>query len=440
MRLIYFFTFLAVFTSCDSFLDAKSDLKLSTLDSKESIQALLDGNDKLNKAAIVLQNASDEYYITDDRYNAITNQFNMESYIWHEDTQTDSDWRILYNAIYVSNLIIDNLENVNLELTDSDYERLKSSAKFYRAHAYSHLLQIYCDLYDKENANEMIGVVIRENSDFLKKSTLSSLEECYSYVINDLLSGIDNLEFKSQFKTRPSKQASLALLARIYLYMGEYEKSFDYAEQLIKSEVNPLINYNEIDVQAAIPFSRFNKEVIFYSSCMAANTVFQSSASVSKEFYEDYDDNDLRKILYFQHLPDNEIGFKGSYNGSLSNLFDGIAWDEVFLIKAEAAARLGNFEEAMKTINIIKENRWDIDNYLPYTADNSAEALKIVLEERKKQLFFRGNRFVDIKRYNKEGRGIRLKRTINGEDIELQPGDKRYIWKIPKVVKNWNDF
>ncbi|TYR36167.1 RagB/SusD family nutrient uptake outer membrane protein [Sphingobacterium phlebotomi] len=434
MRILYLF--FVLFCSCDSYLDAKSDLTLSTLDSKEAAEALLDGIDRMNKGSVVLQNASDEYYIRDEVYNAISNPFNLESYIWFEGTQTDEDWNSLYRAIYTANLVIDNLERAGLKEGESDFLKYRANASFYRAHAYSHLLQIYTDVYDDHNAANMSGIVIREDSDFSKKSFVSSLKDSYVYVIDDLQSNQKYLDQIAALKTRPSIQSSLALLARIYLYKGDYQKAYDLTTELVSGDGSELLDYNELDTLENIPFEIFNREVIFYSSTVVANNVYQSTASVSRQFYESYDDRDLRKTLYFQMLPNGEIGFKGSYNGSLSNLFNGIAWDEVYLIRAESAARTGNEHEALDILNLLKKRRWKNECYEPYEIANIDDVLDAVLNERKLQLFFRGNRFSDVKRYNKEGRGIVLRRVVNGQEIILEPNDPGYIWSIPKRVKD----
>jgi hypothetical protein len=50
--------------------------------------------------------------------------------------------------------------------------------------------------------------------------------------------------------------------------------------------------------------------------------------------------------------------------------------------------------------------------YIPITAGSSDEASQLILQERRKELLFRGLRWIDIKRLNKEGAGIVLKRKV----------------------------
>jgi hypothetical protein len=41
---------------------------------------------------------------------------------------------------------------------------------------------------------------------------------------------------------------------------------------------------------------------------------------------------------------------------------------------------------------------------------------------------------MDIKRLNKEGRNIIVKRKIGSDRIELLPNDNRYAWPIPPDI------
>lgn len=64
--------------------------------------------------------------------------------------------------------------------------------------------------------------------------------------------------------------------------------------------------------------------------------------------------------------------------------------------------------------------------YIPITAGSSDEASQLILQERRKELLFRGLRWIDIKRLNKEGAGIVLKRKV-GEDLyQLSPNENKY--------------
>ena len=56
------------------------------------------------------------------------------------------------------------------------------------------------------------------------------------------------------------------------------------------------------------------------------------------------------------------------------------------------------------------------------------------LKERRKELLFRGLRWSDLKRYNRDGAGISLERTVNGTTYTLPPNDLRYAIAIPEDI------
>src|SRR5699024_1246882 len=105
-----------------------------------------------------------------------------------------------------------------------------------------------------------------------------------------------------------------------------------------------------------------------------------------------------------------------------------------YLIRAECYARQGNATQAMNDLYTLLVTRWKTGTYVPFTASGAKEALHIILGERRKELLFRGLRWMDIKRLNREGAHIVLKRIINGKVFTLPPNDNRYALPIPEDI------
>jgi hypothetical protein len=104
------------------------------------------------------------------------------------------------------------------------------------------------------------------------------------------------------------------------------------------------------------------------------------------------------------------------------------------LNRAETFARSGDIEAAMADINRLRQHRFDPAFYVPLTPPSSEEALDMVLNERRKELVFRCLRWIDLRRFNKEGHNIILTRKI-GEDIyTLLPDGEGYVCLIPEDV------
>ncbi len=94
--------------------------------------------------------------------------------------------------------------------------------------------------------------------------------------------------------------------------------------------------------------------------------------------------------------------YKGSYTRS-STFFTGITTAEMYLISAECYARLNEVNKAMEQLNTLLVNRIRTADFIPVVAIDKTDALNMVLEERRKELIFRGLRWSDIKRYNEMG-------------------------------------
>ncbi|WP_343609398.1 RagB/SusD family nutrient uptake outer membrane protein [Chryseobacterium oranimense] len=101
---------------------------------------------------------------------------------------------------------------------------------------------------------------------------------------------------------------------------------------------------------------------------------------------------------------------------------------------AECKIRLNRVEEGMNDLNNLLIKRWKTGTFVPITANSQAEALDIVLKERRKELLIRGLRWPDLKRYNRDGANITLTRTVKGQTYTLPPNDLRYAIAIPEDI------
>ena len=122
---------------------------------------------------------------------------------------------------------------------------------------------------------------------------------------------------------------------------------------------------------------------------------------------------------------------KTDYAGIGLYAFTGLATDEVYLIKAECAARRNDVTTAMNYLNNLLVTKWKTGTFVPYTATSSQDALNEILTERRKELVWRAIRWVDIKRLNKEGANITLTRILNGQTYTLPPNSPLYEMPIP---------
>lgn len=440
LKNLLFLILLFAITGCKKFLDAKPDDQLAVPETLEQLQALLNYPDKMNYnlTPIFGEASTGDYYITDAAYNAA--EF-REIYIWQlKEYSFANDWSEAYEVVYVSNFVLEGLQKITVtESNRLHYNNAKGSALFHRAHNFLNLLWVYAKAYDASTANTDLGIALRSASDFNIPSVRSSVKEAYQRVLADTKEAAALLPDLSSHALSPSKAAAFALLARTYLSMRFYDSALVYANKALALK-STVMNYNnDADIpdgiNASTPFKRFNKETIFYSemgTTFGINGIYL--ALIDTTLLASYNTNDLRKRAFYTGAA-NSYSFKGSYTGNSNQYFTGITTAEIIYIKAECMARAGQWNEAMVLLNDLLQTRWDNTvAYVPLTASSAATALQLILAERRKELYMRGLRFIDIKRLNKEGANITLQRTIAGQTYTLPPNANYYAIPLPADI------
>ncbi len=263
------------------------------------------------------------------------------------------------------------------------------------------------------------------------------MQQSYDQVIADLKLAIALLPIVAPNSYRPNNAAASALLSRIYLSMGEYSLALEEATNSLAIN-NKLINYNSLTLNptsSTVPFpkilpSNLNPEVLFNSG-MIVSFINAATTTVNPEIVNSYAVNDLRKSAFLYDRGGGIITFKGRYSSSTVS-FSGLAVDEVLLTRAECYARLNKPSEALADLNLLLANRFKTGTFQPYVQSGIPNVLNLILSERRKELLFRGTRWMDLKRLNLDPeRAVTLTRVLNGITYTLLPNSKRYVLPIP---------
>ena len=421
-------------SSCKKYLEAKSDDKLVVPDNLPALQAILDNGQYMNGSSPSIGLASaDDYFLTPEEYNAVS-VYCREAYIWDLAGQSDYnygfDWPDIYFLVYNANLCLDQLTKIKRTSLNADaWDYLKGDALFFRGLSFLELSWLFSKAYNKETAKQDLGIVLRLGSDFNVPSKRASVEESYQRVLQDLKSSLSFMPNTVEYLTRPTKAAVYGYLSRAYLSMRLYDSALAYANKCLQfnSKLMDFNDPNDVDMTNIYPIPDQNKEIIHinYIGLSAFSSVNNKHASVDTLLYNSYQASDLRKVVYFSPPEGNSAHFYGSYKGR-SVYFTGIATDEMYLVKAECEARNNQVEDAMNDLNKLLIKRWKTGTFKPFTASSQAEALKLILKERRKELVFRGLRWMDIKRLNLEGANISIRRQIEGKSYILSPNDNRF--------------
>lgn len=445
-----FVLFVVCITACSKskFLDTSPNPSLVVPTTLADYQAILDNDLNMNGeygngvVPELGETGADNYFLTQDNYDNYFLTLYQRCYTWQPDVfhgEQINDWNIPYQSIYYANIVLDGLENIAVTADNREaYNNAKGSALFYRAHLFYQLAQVFAPPYNKDSAAALLGIPLRLTSSITEKINRSTLEATYDTILTDLKTAFTLLPQQQLYATQPSKIACYGLLARTYLTMKNYDSAYTYANACLQLQ-NKLIDYNTVDQSQEYPFSYFNDEDIFQCEMIIAPDIVPVNpyaCFVDSNLYDSYAANDLRKTLFFKPSG-NYYYFTGTYSGAYQ-LYAGIATDEIYLIRAECAARKNNMQAALNDLNTLLIKRYNTGTFIPYTLSNTSNILDTILNERRKELCFRGLRWTDLRRLNSEGRNISLERGINNQQYFLQPNDERYVYPIPGAVISFN--
>jgi hypothetical protein len=427
-------------SSCKKYLAASTSKSLVTITSVYDLQALLDTYYTMNTAcAEASDEASDDYFMTDSTLQALNNVFGEKVYLWQPGMfdYGGYDWVDEYTIVYNANLVLDNMSNVARTAGNATaLDNCKGQALVFRAKSFLEVAAIWAKAYDSSTAATTLGIPLRLNSDFNAPSTRATLKQTFEQILSDLNAALPLLPRTPVFIYRPSKESTYGMLARTYLAMRDYTDAATYADSALQIN-SALVDFNTLSATGGYPFSATaytNPEEIMYTSVTLYNeNLYQAYMFVDTTLYASFSNNDLRKTIYFAPSVDGYFYWQGSYAGNYID-YNGLATDEMFLIKAEGLARANDIAGSMSALNAVLSKRWATNTFTPFSAPTADSALSLVLKERRKELCFRSTRWTDIKRLNLEGANISITRVVGGKTYTLPPNDPRFAMPIPTNV------
>lgn len=149
-----------------------------------------------------------------------------------------------YSVIFRANVVLDNLGIVQDPNTLAAFE---AEAKFNRAYAYFNLVRLFGDI-------PLIDKVISP-LDHEAQYTRVATSVVYELIVSDLTTAIAGLD--NTYKTRASKAAAQAMLAKVYLTLGNYASAQGLCEDVMRSGFELQDNFNDIF------YNERNSEIIF---------------------------------------------------------------------------------------------------------------------------------------------------------------------------------
>lgn len=310
---------------------------------------------------------------------------------------TNGIWDNSYGVISLANIIIET--DVSTLKGDQDHgKHLQGGAYFLRALAHYDLIRFY----GQQHSGGTLGVPIitKFKDDFYPLR--NTVDEVKDAIISDLEMAFSLMDEKFDDSEMVSKYAAPALLSRVAIYFGEWNRAKTAAEQVINSD-----RYEIIDASSFVDSwaSRKNVNSIFelaYSSIDHVGT--NSLAFIYRVPESGFSYGDLQVMSEVESLfeaSDVRAGILGVQKGLLRNMkkYPNIkGWDNIPLIRieevvlnlSEALLETGDRDGALTQLNAITSKR-GATAYATVTKEN-------ILSERRKELMFEGFRWDDLMR------------------------------------------
>lgn len=452
---------LGIFSSCKKFIDIVPKGKI-ILQNTNDYDLWLNNQTLTVTGSTELNNMSDVYdipYLSNT--NDVTLNSDRLSYVWADQLvikniaeTTPPIWARHYSKIFLFNTVIYEIDKAQ-NGTQADKDRIKAEALLGRAFEYFYLINLYAKSYNANTADKDLGVPIVESTNVNDVvPPRATVKTVHDYIINDLNQAIPNLpDDNSKNRFRGSKASAYSVLARVYLYMGNYTDAAIAADKALTSSGSIVINYNDFATPSAYPKIANGKTDIYsrYSSYPRDNPF------VSLDFINSMKRNDLRYLNFYQisgtrnavskdstvYRVRNKIYYaSGGINSGTYLPNFGTTAIEMKFILAEAAARKGDLTTALNILNNdIKKNRYKADSFTPFVSTVKEDVINEIFFERKVEFPLVGLRWFDMKRLDQEGKMTAVKRYYADNRTviaTLEPKSSKYVLKIPQVVINFN--
>ena len=391
---------LVLLNSCGT----KSDSVVTTVDTITDAQTADAYLQALYSSMISKTLFSDVYLFMPLLYSDQAKYTGSQNVSWKEASNFDitadnSLLRTMFTDLYtINNSITFFLNNVDtttdVTLTDDVKAGLFGEARAIRGVLYFYLTNFWGEVPILNN---------EDNSQVDSLVTNATTQELFDQMEADLIFGAENIS-KNTLNSgtrRINEYVAKALLARLYLYYGDYENALLYAEEVINnsgSTLEPFIdNIYSINSSENIWYLKENSDD--ESLAVWFLQTFAGGQNVVRPRTVDYfETDDLRKSVALSEPGTTVLKYKDiSFNSDPLYL---VRLSELYLIAAEAAAKKAapDFVSASNYLNALRDRAGLDDITL-----NGSNVDDVLLKERSAELCFEGaHRWFDLKRLDKD--------------------------------------
>jgi len=372
-----------------------------------------------------------------------------------------SFWQNSYNGIFRVNAVLAYLDN------PTDYapglkDQLEGEAKFMRALYYFDLVRMFGGV-------PLVTTLL--SIDESKNTPRASQEEIYSLIIQDLTEAMAKLpEPSQQAAGRVHKAAASALLAKVYVYLEDWDKaktSLDalevYGYQLVDdfAQLWSLTNEDNEEIIFAIKYTEntnghvLSTDFLPYFGVTGISTRGSENVFPSWSLHKKYRESDSRKdvtITEYWKSPGSPAAEPAIWYPYISKFavphppnssgldIPILRYADMLLLQAEVLYRLDQPEAALAAINRVRERAFGdtSENYTLNDISSLERFMDKLLDERQMEMALENERWFDLVRTDRFMTVLKqVERYYNVSDQEAQvvtlnPQSHHRLFPIPQ--------
>lgn len=317
-------------------------------------------------------------------------------------SKINSLWTTTYTQLYQTNAVIEGVEHSE-NLSAEVRNRLKGEGLFLRAVLHLYLAQTFGAVPYVNSTNYEVNRTIGK----------STVDQVYERCKADLAAASTLLPetLPAGSRVYPTKMAARAVLARIAYYESNWEAALQYSGAVISHplyKMEPDLNKVFLkdgsgSIWQLLPFnSTYNT---YQGNVFILNTAPPANVALRQDFISEFETGDGRRTAWVGQKTDSQNNtyyypFKyKQYSTSTSSTEYSVVLrvEELYLIRAEAYIRKGQYALAMADLNAIR-NRAGLPALVNSTDPNTL--ISAVIRERRSELFTEfGHRFYDLRQH-----------------------------------------
>lgn len=351
-----------------------------------------------------------------------------------------------------------------------------AEAYAFRAFSYYMLVQIYGKRYVPNTTNSQLGVPIRlvANEVPLARNTV---EEVYTQINSDIAEALSRLSNSRPTKSHFNDKVVLGLRARVALTQGNYTLAASSAALAragftLMDNATYVAGFNNLEGNGewiwgatiiADQTDYFGNFGAYMSRNYNSTNIRQNPKAMSSKLYALFPNTDIRKKLVDPtgnhagavasppspaipavSLPGTYSKFPYTSQKFLSVSASDSRVDvpymraaEMYLIEAEAKARLGDEAGSKLVFDVFTKNR---NPSYPGATTTGAAYITEILNSRRMELWGEGFRFLDLKRLNQglDRTGANHSAVVVNNVLTVSSTDNRWEYLIPRAEINAN--